>query len=79
MTLPPLYLEGLTQRGMLGQAQLNVYKLGLIEAILKEALRSEQGHDVAAIRSAVQTAVEVAQWEMRPSRGTGGPKIQGRP
>ena len=66
MTLPPLYLEGLTQRALRGQEQLNVYKLGLIEAILKETLRSDQGQDVATIRSAIQTALEVARWEMRP-------------
>lgn len=71
MTLPPLYLEGLSQRALLGQAQLNVYKLGLIEAILKEAVRSDQEQDPATIRSAIRTAVEVAQWEMRPSRGIG--------
>ena len=66
MTLPPLHLEGLTQRALHGQEQLNVYKLGLIEAILKETLRSDQGQDVATIRSAIQTALEVARWEMRP-------------
>ncbi|HSH60243.1 MAG TPA: hypothetical protein VK988_11500 [Acidimicrobiales bacterium] len=71
MTLRPLYLEGLTQRALRGQDQLGVYKLGLIEAILKEALRSDQGQDVAALRSAVQDAVEVAQWEMRAPRGSG--------
>ena len=69
MTLPPLYLEGLTQRALRGQAQLNVYKLGLIEAILKGTLR-DQGQDLTTMRSAIQTAVEVAQWEMRPSRGS---------
>ncbi len=70
MTLPPLYLEGLTRRALLGQEQLNVYKLGLIEAILKEALRSEHGHDVSTIRSAIHTAVDVARWEMRRSKDT---------
>ena len=65
MTLPPLYLEGLTQRAPLGQEQLNAYKLGLIEAILKEALRAEEENDVTTIASAIRTAVEVAQWEMR--------------
>ena len=66
MTLPPLYLEGLTQRALRGQEQLNVYKLGLIEAILKETLRSDQGQDVTTLRSAIQAAIEVARWEMRP-------------
>jgi hypothetical protein len=71
MTLPPLYLEGLTQRALLGHEKLNVYKLGLIEAILKDALRADEAPDGTAMRSAVQTAVEVAQWEMRPPRAAG--------
>ncbi len=70
MTLPPLYLEGLTQRALRGQEQLAVYKLGLIEAILKEALRSEHGEAETALRSAAQEALEVARWEMRSPRGT---------
>lgn len=68
MTLPPLYLEGLTQRALLGEEKLNVYKLGLIEAILKDTLRADHGQDVASVRSAVETAIEVAQWEMRRPR-----------
>ena len=60
MTLPPLYLEGLTQRALLGENALNTYKLGLIEAILK-AVRAEQ--EAAAVRSAIQTALDVARWE----------------
>ncbi len=68
MTLPPLYLEGLSQKALRGQEQLNTYKLGLIESILKDTLRSQKGQDLPSIRSAVQTAVEVAQWEMRPPR-----------
>ena len=68
MTLPKLYLEGLTQRALRGQEQLNVYKLGLIEAILKDALRGEEGRDSATVRSAMQTALDVARWEMRPPR-----------
>ncbi len=68
MTLPPLYLEGLTQRALRGQEQLGTYKLGLIEAILKGALRAEDSEDVTTLRSAMQDAVEVARWEMRPPR-----------
>ncbi len=68
MTLPPLYLEGLTQRALRGQHQLDNYKLGLIEAILKEALRDEDGQDLTTLRLAMQNAVEVARWEMRPPR-----------
>ncbi len=71
MTLPPLYLEGLSQRALRGEEQLNSYKLGLIEAILKQALRADDGPDVAAMRSAMEAAVEVAQWELRPPKGSG--------
>ena len=70
MTLPPLYLEGLSQRALLGEDQLNRYKLGLIEAILKQALRAADEPDVATMRSALATAVEVAQWELRPPKGS---------
>ena len=68
MTLPPLYLEGLRQRALIGGQQLNVYKLGLMEAILKETLRDDLWEDMSAARSAIETAVEVARWEMRPPR-----------
>ncbi len=67
MALPPLYLEGLTQRALRGPEQLHVYKLGLVEAILKEGLRADEGEDVVVIRSAVQTALEVLLWEPRRS------------
>ena len=66
MTLPPLFREGLCQRALVGENELNVYKLGLIEAILKEALRADQGDDATTAHSAMRNAVEVAQWEMRP-------------
>ena len=68
MTLPSLYLEGLKQRALIGEEQLNVYKLGLMEAILKETLRDDLWEDMSAARSAIETAVEVARWEMRPRR-----------
>ncbi len=67
MTLPPLYLEGLTQRALRGQEQLHVYKLGLVEAILKEALRADEAQGAAAIRPAAQTALDVLRWEPRRS------------
>ncbi len=76
MALPPLYTEGLTQRALLGPEQLDSYKLGLIEAILKDALRRGERDDVATLRSAVQTALDVARWELPRRRGastdTGG-------
>ena len=66
MTLPPLYLEGLMQRARLGQERLNAYKLGLVEAILKDGLGGEKGRNPVALHSTVQTALEVARWEMPP-------------
>jgi hypothetical protein len=78
MAIPELYLEGLTQRALRGQEQLNTYKLGLVEAILKETLRAGEEQDVGTIRTALQTALDVARWELRPaprssprSEGTG--------
>jgi hypothetical protein len=44
---------------------LNVYKLGLIEAILKDALRTSDDNGAAGLRSAMQTALDVARWEPR--------------
>ncbi|MBW3574798.1 MAG: hypothetical protein KY450_08025 [Actinobacteria bacterium] len=66
MTLPELYLEGLTQRALRGPESLNLYKLGLIEAILKDSLRADAEEGAAAMQAAVRTALEVARWEMRP-------------
>ena len=68
MTLPELYREGLTQRALRGPEQLNGYKVGLVEAILKEAERQGQADDVMALRSAIETALEVVRWEMPRSR-----------
>jgi hypothetical protein len=63
VTLPPLYLEGLTQRALRGPEHLNLYKLGLIEAILKEGLRASGGDHSGTLRSAMQAALDVALWE----------------
>jgi hypothetical protein len=69
MTLPQLYVEGLIQRALLGDARLDTYKLGLIEAVLKEALTADGPEGVDALRSAARTALEVARWEApRPGR-----------
>ena len=38
MSLPALYEEGLMQRSVRGSTAPNAYKLGLIEALLKETL-----------------------------------------
>lgn len=64
MPLPALYLEGLMQRSIRGSAELNTYKLGLIEALLKDALRrvdTIDGGDV--VNTSLRTAIEVARWE----------------
>ncbi len=71
MTLPALYVEGLRQRALRGEEQLNRYKLGLIEALLKETLDSANGVDTSAIQSSLRTALDVVQWEMRGPRGPG--------
>ena len=73
MALPELYVEGLTQRALRGQEPLNVYKLGLIEAILRDAVRTAGSEGDASMRSAVATALEVARWELRPPAGGGRP------
>jgi hypothetical protein len=66
MTLPKLYAEVLIQQAGRGSEHLNVYKLGMIEAILKEA-GADEGHP-DLLRSAIRTALEVARWE--PPGGT---------
>lgn len=68
MTVPDLYREGLTQRSLRGQAHLDSYKLGLIEAILKEGLRAEDP-EAAVVRAKAREALDVALWEPRPPRG----------
>lgn len=65
MTLPPLYLEGLAHRAVHGPDKLNVYKLGLIEAILKDTLRGGEAQDAEALRRAMRAALDVARWEPR--------------
>ncbi|HVE45636.1 MAG TPA: hypothetical protein VNA57_02655 [Acidimicrobiales bacterium] len=66
--LPSLYLEGLKQRALLGQEQVTVYKLGLIEAILRDTLRGSSEEE-PELRTAMEAAIEVARWEMPSSRG----------
>lgn len=69
MPLPALYLEGLMQRSLHGSAELNTYKLGLIEALLKDALRRADTIDGGdMVKASLRTAVEVARWEP-PSAG----------
>ncbi len=71
MSLPALYVEGLAQRALLGAAELNAYKVGLIEALLKDTLRTASAGDSGdALQAGVRTAIEVARWEpARPGRG----------
>lgn len=66
MSLPPLYLEGLKQSAVRGRARLDAYKLGIVEAVLKQA-RGAGGDEAALVmRRAVETALEVVRWEPRP-------------
>ncbi len=74
MTLPQLYVEGLTQHALRGQEQLNTYKLGVIEAILKAALRGGED-DMSILRSGLQAALAVARWELRPGRSPDTSKL----
>ena len=65
--LPPLYVDGLTQKAGRGLLDLQIYKLGLVEALLKETLRELEGdarHDVVVDN--VRTALDVTLWELRP-------------
>ncbi len=68
MSVPLLYLEGLMQRALLGDAALNAYKLGIIEAVLKEALAAGGPADTDALRDGARTALDVARWEMPRTR-----------
>ncbi|MDQ4134140.1 MAG: hypothetical protein M3179_13275 [Actinomycetota bacterium] len=67
MSVPLLYLEGLMQRALLGDAALNAYKLGIIEAVLKEALAGDPV-DAGALRDSARTALDVARWDMPRTR-----------
>ena len=74
MSLPALYLEGLAQRALRGAAELNAYKVGLVEAVLKDALRAARAGDAdEALQTGVRTAMEVARWEPpRPAKAGAG-------
>jgi hypothetical protein len=67
MGLPPLYQEGLLQHARRGLLQLHEYKLGMVEALLKDALRrldSDARPD--GVRDDIRTALDVVLWEMPP-------------
>lgn len=70
MTLPPLYLEGLSQHGLRGGAALSTYKLGLVEALLKDTLRMVEDEPLfEPVRANLRTALDVVLWEPpRPRR-----------
>jgi len=68
VSLPPLYSEGLNQHARQGFLELCVYKLGLIEAILKETVRRLDSEDPEVVKARLRDAVAVAQWELRPPR-----------
>ncbi len=67
MALPPLYTEGLLQHARRGLVQLQDYKLGIVEALLKDVLRRLDADGSAdAVRDDVRTALDVVLWEMPP-------------
>ena len=51
------------QRSAHGRTELNAYKLGLIEALLKEALRGSVTPGGEAVQAGIRTALDVARWE----------------
>ena len=72
MSLPALYEEGLMQRSVRGRTELNAYKLGLIEAVLKEILRGGAATGGGeAVQAGLRTALEVARWEPPSGRRAG--------
>lgn len=69
MALPPLYVQNLELKAG-DRPQLWAYKLGLVEHVLKEALRLiDDGESTEVVRERVRTALDVALWE---PRGAGG-------
>ncbi len=65
MPLPPLYVEGLMQHALRGHPALVTYKLGLIEALLKDTLRRVDDADETddVVRVNLRTALDVARWD----------------
>jgi hypothetical protein len=67
MGLPPLYKEGLLQHARRGLLQLQEYKLGMVEALLKDVLRRlESDVPPEGVRDDIRTALDVILWEMPP-------------
>lgn len=65
MPLPPLYVQNLTLNAR-DRSRLNSYKLGLVEHLLKEAVRLlDDEEPPEAVGDRVRTALEVALWEPR--------------
>ncbi len=65
MALPPLYVEGLMQHALRGDPALVTYKLGLIEALLKDTLRhlDTGGEADDTVRANLRAALDVALWD----------------
>ena len=71
MPLPPLYLQGLVLHARRDVPSLNTYKLGLIEALLKETLAmvdadrppDDPDRPPDPVRANLRTALDVALWE----------------
>jgi hypothetical protein len=69
MALPPLYVQNLTLNARRDVPALNAYKVGLIEAILKDTLRMlDEDRPIDDVRASVRTALDVAVWT--PPRGS---------
>lgn len=67
MGLPPLYREGLLQHARRGLLQLQEYKLGMVEAVLKDVLRRlDSDAPPEGVRDDIRTALDVILWEMPP-------------
>ncbi len=64
MPLPPLYVQNLTLNARRDVPSLNAYKVGLIEAILKDTLKMlDEDRPIDEVRASVRTALDVAIWD----------------
>lgn len=69
VSLPPLYVQNLELKAG-DPAQLCAYKLGVVEHVLKEALRLiEDDQPTEMVQERVRTALDVALWEPWFRRG----------
>lgn len=66
MTLPELYAQNLVLHSA-HPPRLHLYKLGLVEALLKEALGALDRSSPDEARAGLRQALEVVRWEPRPA------------